>query len=115
MPLIPTAIRIGQLVYKYGKTAGKFASGETSFISRFPPRYRADVRTILKGASTVTYGGLISDALRNLNSDDGTGIDNGLPSRNAKHVPYKSSKTRRRFSRRTNKYCKCKQHRSYYR
>ncbi len=75
MPLLSSAIRIGQIAYRYGKTAGKFTSGETAFISRFPPPYRDTVRTILKGAQTVTYGGLVADILKGqIGTDQGNGI-----------------------------------------
>ncbi len=71
MPILSSVIKIAPIVARYAKTFGKFTSGETAFVSRFPPRYRDTARTIIKGASTVTYGGLISDILKGIN-DDGT-------------------------------------------
>ncbi len=69
MPLISTAIKVAQLAYKYGKVAGKYSSGETTFITRFPPAYRENVRIVLQGLAKVTYGGLIGDALSYLGND----------------------------------------------
>ncbi len=109
MPLIPTVIRIANLAYKYGKTAGKFTSGETSFVGRFPPRYRGDVRTIIKGASTITYGGLISEGLTSLLNQDGTDHGNAQIPR-VNRSPYSKRKARGGFGRRTNRYrkrCNC--------
>ncbi len=93
--VIAGLFKAGQLAYRYGKTFGKFTSGETAFVGRFPPRYRGDVRTIIKGASTVTYGGLISDVLNSMIAPDSPG--NGASVQPGK-LPqtYKSNKARSR-------------------
>ncbi len=77
MTLIKTVYEIAKIAVRYGSRAGKFTSGQSTFISRFPPRYRSDVRTVLKGASTVTTGGIVSDIIKDyMLADDSPG--NGI-------------------------------------
>ncbi len=74
MTLIKTVYEIAKLAIAFSKKAQKFSSGESTFIRRFPPHLRKDVGTIIKGASTVTYGGLVSDILKDyMMADDSPG------------------------------------------
>ncbi len=105
MVAIKTIFKIGEQLFKYGRSAGRFTSGEASFVNRFPPNYRADIRTILKGVSTVTTGGIIADFI---NLDDELSNDAEVPFQNAK-VPAsgKYQKTRDRFTRRSSDRYSC--------
>ncbi len=96
MPVLSAGIKIAQVAYRYGKTLGKFTSGETAFVGRFPPRYRDTVRTIIKGASTVTYGGLIADILKDNMGLTDTGID-GVQTGLQQPKSNKYDKTRNRY------------------
>ncbi len=111
---IDVGLRVAQLAYKYGKGASKFTSGETSFITRFPPRYRSDVRTILKGAQTVSYGGLIAETLM---SQDGTDSGEYAVPKNGRSKTGKQYQTRSRYRGRTGgryrqykHFCKCRKY-----
>ncbi len=61
---IGQAIKIGQTIYRLAKGVGRFTSGETAILSRFPPNYRPYIKQIIKGANIVTAGGIISDVLQ---------------------------------------------------
>ncbi len=111
--VVDIGIKIGTAAFRYGKSAGRFTSGETTFITRFPPRYRQDVRTILKGASTVTYGGLISDTLKNALDDTGMSPD-AFQKKKFKYQPRKQSQAYYRRGRSTKRrYCKQRPNRRY--
>ncbi len=97
MTLLKTAIEVGKLAYRYGKDAGKFTSGETAIISRLPPNLRGDAKVIIKGFTTVTYGGIIADLLGS--DDEGIGDDGQIPFSSTKPKTRKQFKTRRRHSR----------------
>ncbi len=109
MTLIKTVYEIGKIAFRYGKSAGKFTSGQSTFIRHFPPAHRRTVGTILKGFSTVTTGGIISDVIKDYMSADDT-PGNGSP------IPFngsstnKQNKTRGRFATRSRRkysgYCK---------
>ncbi len=70
MALLKVAIEVGKIAYKYGRTAGRIASGEATFVSRFPPHLRGYAKDVVRGANIIFAGGLISDALQ--------GLDNGI-------------------------------------
>ncbi len=113
---VDIGIKIAPIIAKYARGFGKFTSGETTFVSRFPPSYRANVRTVLKGAQTVGYGTLISDILK---SDDPSQQPNGFRSKNG--FKYPSSKFNQAYHRRRRrvKRCNCKRrssrrYRSYF-
>ncbi len=111
MPLLSTVIKVAPVIARYAKGFGKFTSGETAFVGRFPPRYRDTVRTIIKGASTVTYGGLISDIIKGSINDDGTPNGNAVPKKFIRKSN-KFNQTRYRRGRSSfRKYCKCKPNR----
>ncbi len=97
--------KIAKRLYQYGKPT---VQGK-SFISKFPPQYRKDVRTILKGSEIAFTGGLVADIAKDLLSDDGTGIDHGIPQRQKKR-PFSNYKTRSGYRRRSNRrsgFCSC--------
>ncbi len=100
MTLIKTVYEVAKIALKYGNRAGKFTSGQTTFIRHFPPAYRRDVRTILKGVSTVTTGGIIADVIKDyMQAPDTPG--------NGSFSPFtpssKQNKTRNRFSTRSSR------------
>ncbi len=100
MSLIKTVYEVAKIALRYGKRAGRFTSGETAFIRKFPPGYRKDVQTILKGAATVTYGGLASDIIKDyMLADDSPG--NGVQKPFNVTTPRTPYKTRYRQSVRT--------------
>ncbi len=103
MVVLSSVAKAIPIIARYAKGFGKFTSGETAFVSRFPPRHRETVRTIIKGASTVTYGGLISDILK---GDDGTDHGDAQIRKNVKYPPSQSRKTRGGRFGRSNKYGK---------
>ncbi len=70
MALLKVAIEVAKLGYRFARSTGRFTSGETTFLTRFPKNYRPYVKDVIRGAGIVTYGGLISDAL--------SGLDNGI-------------------------------------
>ncbi len=62
MAVLSAAIKIGNIIVKYG---GKANIGATNrIVQTFPPNLRPYVRDVLKGANTVTVGGVISDILQ---------------------------------------------------
>ncbi len=75
LPLLSTAIKVGTIALRYAKGFGKFSSGETTFVSRFPPAYRPYVKDALQGFQTVGYGGLIAEGLNAYMGLTDTGID----------------------------------------
>ncbi len=62
--VIGSVLKIGNVIYKLARGAGRFTSGETSILTRFPPNYRPYIKEIIKGANIVTAGGIISDVLQ---------------------------------------------------
>ncbi len=100
MVLFKTVIEVGKVPFRYGKSVGKFTSGETSFIRRFPPNYREPVKTIIKGSNIVIHGGLVADILKGWDNDD---IEDA-PFQKQREFPKtrKYNKTRNRYSRRFN-------------
>ncbi len=105
MPLLSSIIKVAPIIARYARSAGKFTSGETAFVGRFPPRYRDTVRTVLKGSQTVFAGGLVSDILKGSLDDNGMEPD-GIQKKITKYSPRKSYQTRNRFRRCPNR---CKQ------
>ncbi len=63
MVLWKAAIEAGKIAYRFGKSAGKFTSGESTFIRRFPPHLRPYAKDVIQGGAIITHGGLIGDAL----------------------------------------------------
>ncbi len=113
MVAIGTIVKIGGIIYKYAKGVGKFTSGETSIVSRFPPNYRPYIKEIIKGANIVTAGGIISDIIHD--EWNGFSPQKQLPKRDT--FSQKRS-TRRGYnfgrSNRHYKYCKRRRQSSYY-
>ncbi len=93
MVLVKTLIEIAKVGIKYGQTAGRIASGEATFISRFPPGYRGYAKDIIKGFTTVTYGGIIADLLTT--GTDTTGGNGQIPKRSQ----FKTNKFSKKYSR----------------
>ncbi len=79
-----------------------------SFVSKFPPNYRNDIRTILKGSEIAFGGGLISDIAKDFLYDDGgVGDDAQIPSERLRQRS-QFSKTRYRRKR-----CSCRRNTKY--
>ncbi len=99
MTLLKAAIEIGKIAFRYGKSAGKFTSGETTFVTRFPPPYRPYIRDVLKGAQTVFTGGLIADIIQNeLNTGSTESTGGKIPERNGtKANKFRQKHFRRNF------------------
>ncbi len=87
MVAIGAAIKIGQIIIRFAKGAGRFTSGETTILSRFPPNYRPGIKQIIKGANIVTAGGLIADVLQSEWNEYGS-----IPQVPKKPFSYKQSK-----------------------
>ncbi len=92
MTLLKVVIEIAKIAIKYGGIAGRITSGQSAVLSRFPPHLRPYAKTVIKGATTVTYGGLVADILKDYLS---TGGQNGFQKTPGVKTPtYKPYQTR---------------------
>ncbi len=95
---VPRGIQLAKRLYGYSQPLIK---GE-SFVTRFPPKYRGDVRTIIKGSEIAFSGGLVADIARDLSQGDNSNY--GIPSKQ----PFKANRFKKgrsgRFRRYTRKY-----------
>jgi len=62
--VLSTILKLIPVISRYAKNAHRFSTGETTFVSRFPPAYRPYVKDVIKGFATVSTGGVISDILQ---------------------------------------------------
>ncbi len=101
MTLIKTIYEVAKIALKYGQKGGKLASGEASIIRKLPPGYRKSATTLLRGLSTVTTGGIVSDIIKDyMIADDSPG--NAIQKPYAKPptgTPYKTRNRRTNRSR----------------
>ncbi len=67
--------QLAKRVYSYGKPV---ITGK-SFVSKFPPQHRQTVRTILKAGEIAFTGGLISDLIKDYNSQNFGVPDSAIP------------------------------------
>ncbi len=56
--VLGAAIKIGNILIKFGKFAGGGLASGNRIVQTFPPNLRPYVRDVLKGTNIVTAGGL---------------------------------------------------------
>ncbi len=111
MSILKIAIEVAKFAIRHGTTAGRIATGEATFLSRFPPNVRPFAKDVFRGISIVTTGGIVSDLIKDYISSGGQAT-NGVSSPKNGSQTYKQNKARSRQSIRyrnrfSSKYCSC--------
>jgi len=59
-----TIIKIVPIITRFLQTGNRIATGESAFLTRFPPNLRPYVKDVLRGFTIITTGGVISDIIQ---------------------------------------------------
>ncbi len=74
MVLVKTLIEIAKIGVRYTRLVGRVTSGESAFVSRFPPHLRGYAKDVVRGSAIVFHGGLIADLLTASTGTTGDGV-----------------------------------------